>query len=146
MASVMKGISICARCAEVYRNERLAAYQLTGNHYTYILQICRNPGISQEQLAVMTCINKSNVARQLVYLEQNGFVRREGSERDKRVTLLYPTQRAKEVFPVIRRVLQEWNTYITGDFTEEERNLLAGMIEKITDKSTAYLRRGKENG
>lgn len=139
MPSVMKGINISSRCAEAYRNDRLAEYSLTGYHYAYILNICRNPGISQEELSRMLYINKSNVARQLVVLEKNGYVSRLPSDEDRRVTLVYPTEKAKEVFPVIRTVLGEWNSYITADFTEEEKKLLVGMMEKITARSTAYL-------
>lgn len=144
MFSIMKGINICSRCAECYRNNHLSQYQLTGNHYAYLLNICRNPGISQEHLSRLLCINKSNVARQLVILEKIGYLTRKPSTTDKRITLIFPTQKAQDLLPEIRRTLRSWNDYITEDFTGEERLLLSSMIEKITKKSMEYLYDRKE--
>ena len=42
-------------------------------HHTYILNVCRNPGISQEALSQLIFVNKSNVARQLAVLEEKGM-------------------------------------------------------------------------
>lgn len=144
MFSIMKGINICARCAEAYRNERLASYGLSGNHAIFLLHLCRNPGISQEKLSRLLCINKSNVARQLVVLEEKGFVRRESPPEDKRLLLVYPTEKAIQTLPSIKQVLHNWSCYVTEDFTPEERLLLTDMLEKITQKSTAYLHQPKE--
>lgn len=144
MSSVMKGINISSRCAEAYRNDRLAEYGLSGNHYAYILNICRNPGVSQEELSRIIYINKSNVTRQLAVLEKRGYVTRISSDEDRRITLVFPTQKAHAVFPVIQSVLREWNEYITADFTENEREMLSGMIRKITAKSTSYLEDRKD--
>lgn len=144
MFSIMKGINICARCAEAYRNEKLTSYGLSGIQAIYLLHLCRNPGISQEKLSQLLCINKSNVARQLAVLEEKGFVGRKSPPEDKRLLLVYPTEKAENTLPVIEQVLHDWSCYVTEDFTLEERRLLQGMLEKITQKSTTYLHQRKE--
>ena len=52
-------------------------------------------GISQEKLAKMIYINKSNVTRNLAVLEKNGYIERRPAENDKRVMLVFPTQKAQ---------------------------------------------------
>lgn len=139
MESLMKYINVIGRCAAQYRSEQLEQYGLNSRQHPYILHICRNPGISQEKLARAIYVNKSSVTRQLASLEQNGFIERTVSSTDKRAMLVYPTQKALEVFPIVRKVLAEWNQYITEDFNAEELELLLKMLQKVRDKATSYV-------
>lgn len=134
----MRCISRTARCSQLYRSERLAEVGLNGGQYVYISNVCRNPGISQEQMSRQILINKSNVARQLAALEQNGFVRREPDAKDRRVMRVYPTERAMEVYPYIQQVLADWRHYLTEDFTDEEREQLDSLLERVLEKAAAY--------
>lgn len=139
MTAFMKCVSVVNRCAVLFRTEKLEGTGLNGHQHTYISNVCRNPGISQDQLAKLIYINKSNVARQLAALEQLGFVTREPSPTDKRVLLVYPTQKAIDLYPYIQQMLGEWNDYITSDFTEEERALLSSMMERVMEKASDYV-------
>ena len=134
----MRCISRTARCSQLYRSERLAEVGLNGGQYVYISNVCRNPGISQEQMSRQILINKSNVARQLASLEQNGFVHREPDAKDRRVMRVYPTERAMEVYPYIQQVLADWRHYLTEDFTDEEREQLDSLLERVLEKAAAY--------
>ena len=138
MPAFTKDINVIARCTEQYRSARLAPLGLKASHCVYVLHVCRQPGISQEGLAKQIYINKSNVTRKLIQLEELGFVRREVSAADKRVIQVYPTQKAKEAYPEVKRVIQEWNAYLTQDMQEQELTLLMEMLEKIKEKAAAY--------
>ncbi len=134
----MKYIGVISRCAAQYRGERLEKYGISGYQCTYIINICRNPGISQDRLAKNIFINKSNVTRQLNLLQQNGYVTRQTSNSDKRVTEVYPTQKAIDILPVVFSALGEWNDYITEDFTNEEKAYFLMLLERVAGKSKAY--------
>ncbi|HWS30224.1 MAG TPA: MarR family transcriptional regulator [Clostridia bacterium] len=135
MEMLMRFIDRTARCAAVYRCEKLGAEGLNGYQHTYILNICREPGISQEKLASRIYVNKSNVTRQLALLEQNGFVERRASGTDKRVMEVFPTKKAFDVYPRVREVLTEWNAGLLEQFTPEERKLLSSMMERVMAKA-----------
>ena len=136
MPSFMRQINVIGRCSAMVRNQKLADTGLTGWHYSYILTLCRNPGHSQEHLARHIYINKSNVTRHLTQLEKNGYVERRQSEEDKRVMLVYPTDKAYEVLPRVREVVRSWNSFLTEDFTPEEMEQFNSMLERITRKAT----------
>lgn len=138
MASTMRYINIISRCGAMYRTDRLAGTELGACHFPYILTLARNPGITQETLAKMVYINKSNVTRALAYLEQHGFVRRVQSETDRRVLLVYPTQKALDMLPEIRSILKDWNEYITADINEEEFTVFMSVLEKIAKRAAEY--------
>ncbi len=141
MNSFMRCVSRTARCAGLYRGEKLEKLGLNGCQHTYILTICRNPGVSQEQLSRMILINKSNVTRQLNSLEQNGFVTRTPDESDRRILRVYPTQKALDAFPVVRQVLRDWQEYVMDGFTPEEREELTRLMERVSDRAAAYAAR-----
>ena len=136
MPSFMRQINVIGRCSAMVRNQKLADTGLTGWHYSYILTLCRNPGQSQEHLARHIYINKSNVTRHLTQLEKNGYVERRQSEEDKRVMLVYTTEKAYEVLPRVREVVRSWNSFLTEDFTPEEMEQFNSMLERITRKAT----------
>ena len=94
MPTLMRQINVISRCGGRFRTEKLKEFGLCAPHHSYILNICNHPGISQEQLAEHICVDKSNVTRQLAYLENEGYVERKQSETDRRVTLVYPTEKA----------------------------------------------------
>ena len=139
MPYIMKTMNEIVRCGMQYRNERLAVFGLKSSHASYLLEICRSPGISQDTLARRICINKSNIARQIVVLEEGGFVERRSSQEDKRVMELYPTEKTLELLPELRKVLGGWSRYLTQDFTEEEIELLAKMLSSMRERAAQWM-------
>ena len=102
-------------------------------------EICANPGISQDKLAQLICINKSNVARQIAVLEEDGFVTRTASATDKRIMELYPTQKTLDLLPQIQKILQCWESLLTQDLTEEECRIVAEALVKMKSRASAYM-------
>ena len=96
MPDLMHHVTEIARCAALFRQEELTPLGLKSCHSSYIDAICTCPGITQDQLARRIFINKSNVARQLVILEEEGYVERRPSPEDKRAIQVFPTQKAIE--------------------------------------------------
>ena len=139
MKSLMRHINIIARCAGMYRADRLGDSELGAVHQSYVLAICKNPGLSQDELARHICINKSNVTRTITYLEEHGYVTRVQSESDKRITLVYPTQKMQNVLPQVRAVTDECNEYMTGGFTEEELKQFKKLLERVSARAKSYV-------
>lgn len=135
MESMMRYVNRTARLSTLYRNEKLKAYGLKGIHHSYILNICRNPGIPQGKLAQMIFVDKSNVARQLATLEKNAYVYRVPSQVDGREQLVYPTEKAFEILPIVSKTLKEWNEDILVDFTQEEKEQLIEAMKKIMGRA-----------
>ena len=138
MPSLMRYINIVSRCAAIWRTDKLEGTELGDQHYSYILVVCRRPGISQDAISRKLFINKSNVTRSLAYLEEHGFVTRERDSEDRRQTLVYPTEQALEILPKVREIIRGWNSYITEGFTEEEMEMYMAMTERIAARAAEY--------
>ena len=127
MPSLMRYINIVSRCATIWRTDKLEGTELGDQHYSYILVVCRRPGISQDA-----------ISRSLAYLEEHGFVTRERDSEDRRQTLVYPTEKAFEILPQVREIIRGWNSYITEGFTEEEMEMYLSMTERLAERAAEY--------
>lgn len=138
MPSLMRYINIVSRCATIWRTDKLEGTELGDQHYSYILVVCRRPGISQDAISRRLFINKSNVTRSLAYLEEHGFVTRERDPEDRRQTRVYPTEKAIDILPRVREMIKGWNSYITEGFTEEEMEMYLSMTERLAERAAEY--------
>jgi DNA-binding MarR family transcriptional regulator len=145
MPKFMKNINIIGRCAGMFRSEKLKETGLGACHHSYILAVCRRPGISRDELAREICINKSNVTRHLAALEESGYVERRQSGADKRVTLVFPTEKALAILPTVRAVIREWNEFLTEGMDEEELERFAATLSRIAERAREYSEREENN-
>jgi len=112
--------------------ERLWNRPLPASLYHSDLQGTRNRTgkISRE-----ICVNKSNVTRQLATLEEKGLITRQQDMEDRRVWRVYPTEKMQELLPCVRSVMREWNEYLLEELSEEERETLVQLLEKVTKRA-----------
>ena len=139
MSQIIRDIIEIARCSVQYRADQLAPMGLKSCHASYLTEICAHPGISQDKLARLICLNKSNVARQAAILEEDGFITRRPSPLDKRVMELYPTQKTLDLLPEISQILKCWEGCIGSTLSEEEIEQLSGLLEKMKTRATNYM-------
>lgn len=139
MSQIVRDITEISRTGAQYRIDQLSPMGLKACHASYLTEICAQPGISQDKLAGLICINKSNVARQVVVLEEEGFITRSPSPADKRVMELYPTQKALDLLPQISQILKCWEGCITQDLTEAELEQLSSVLAKLKARAVRYM-------
>ncbi len=138
MSQIARNITGLARYGFQYLNEHLEPLGLKGRHASYLTEICREPGISQDTLAQRICVSKSNVARQLAILEDDGFITRTPCREDKRILQLYPTDKALELLPRITAVLKAWEGLLTRELTEEEKEVITAMLSRMKTRAREW--------
>ena len=62
------------------------------------------------------------------------------SREDKRQLLIYPTQKALDANPEIRRVNTLWNDWLTHGMTEEEVARLEELLERLRLRALTYVK------
>ena len=139
MSQIIRDMTEISRCGVQYRSDKLTPMGLKSCHSSYLVEICENPGISQDKLARRILINKSNVARQVANLEEDGFIRRVPSEADKRVMELYPTEKTLALLPQLKEILNQWEDCITHDLTEEEIEQITVLLNKMKYRAALYM-------
>lgn len=139
MSQIIRDITEIARCGAEYRAVQLTPMGLKGCHAIYLSEICADPGISQDKLAQRICANKSNIARQVAFLEEEGFVTRFPAPQDKRVMQLYPTEKTLALLPQITAVLTRWENCITQELTADEVQLLTLLLAKMKARASQWM-------
>lgn len=138
MSNIARIITDISRCGVQYRNEKMKSMDLGSRHANYLVEICAEPGISQNRLSQRICTDKSNVARQVALLEEKGFVTCTPSPKDKRVTKLYPTEKTLSLLPKITDMLAAWETHLTMDLTEADKETLTTLLTRIKDRAATW--------
>lgn len=141
MPALMKCINRISRCSVLFKNGKLEREGINGYQHVYIRNICKNPGISQDHLAKTIYVNKSSVTRQLALLEQNGFITRCPGSKDKRVMQVFPTQKAFDILPEVKRLSAEWESDITAGLTEDEKSILYSVLGRMMERASAKVDR-----
>lgn len=139
MSEIIRDITEITRCGTQYRSDSFAPMGLKACHASYLLEICAEPGISQDRLAGRICINKSNVARQAAFLEEAGFITRTSCQSDKRVMRLYPTEKAVEMLPQLSKIMNDWEDYLTQGLSEDEKEILATLLARMKIRASAWM-------
>ena len=139
MSQIVRDLSFISRCGARYRSRALEPLGLTARQSVSLLEICHDPGISQDALARRVALDKSNITRQLAGLEENGLVERTTCPKDKRITRLHPTEKALEILPEVRHAAQVWAAYLTEEFTEEELQVMEALVARMKQKALQWM-------
>lgn len=135
----MRCIGEVWRCANLYRTARYEGTELGSYQDTYIVHVCRTPGITQEQLAGKIYVHKSNVARQLSALEEKGFVERRPDPDDRRSLRIFPTRRALDILPLILEVRRAWSEAVLAGLDRTERAGLEAALSRLAGNAKRVL-------
>ncbi|MBY9081752.1 MarR family transcriptional regulator [Paenibacillus sp. HN-1] len=125
-------ISNIHRSQQKYLSRSLGEYDIGGGgQHSFLKAILHSPGTTQEQLTCDLKFDKATTARSVKQLEDAGYIERRTDPGDRRSYLLFPTNKALEFLPVLQRVLDESNAKMTRDLTDEEKQQLTLLLQKI---------------
>ena len=105
--------------------------------------------ISSKDIMELEMFTRGHISQSLGRLQKKGYVLIEQDPEDRRCTHNNLTERADEVIGKLRKVFERMQTVIMDGVTEEERLVLAGVIEKVNgniDRMMQPGRDGKKNG
>lgn len=143
MDSFVKMVNRISRLSALYREKEFKKLGLGEMHHAYILSVCAEPGISQEELACRIFINKSNVARQLAQLEQKGFIIRQNDQKDARRLRIFPTDKSLALETEIRSILANWNQTLLAEIPAEQQEAVLSGLQTIMEKAETKMCGGK---
>lgn len=119
---------ILKRCSQSYIANACEGIGITVYEYNLMINLYRNEGINQEEMAEILMVNKASVARMIKSLEAKGMVRRAQGSNDKRIKNLYTTEKGKAQEAFLLSVLQRWIDFLSEDMDEQmTRTVLDGF-------------------
>jgi DNA-binding MarR family transcriptional regulator len=109
----------------------LAPYHIGWGHFAILVSMYEMEGRSQETLASSRGFDKTMIAKSVVKLEEEGFVRRETDQHDKRVKRLYLTEKSRNLRPEMERIGYRLNELLLRDLDAEESAVAMRNLRKI---------------
>lgn len=147
MKEVLREIGMIARALDSISNIEFKEFDLTKGQYLYLVRICENPGIIQEKLAEMIKVDRTTASRAIKKLELNGFIEKRGDANNKKIKKLYPTEKGKSIFPLLKREHDYSNAVALKGFSESEVEALFHLLQRVRkniEKDWEYVKKGNK--
>lgn len=136
--NILKMISLIYRKMQIYLGNQTAELGISSGTLPFIMITCENGGINQNRFCEILDMSKGTVAKNLAKLEELGFVIRTENPDDARCTIVYPTEKAMEVYPSLLDAGEAWIRQMTKDMTEIERMVLIESLRKVSKNISDY--------
>ena len=122
MDTPFKSISILYRKSHIWLNNSCAGYDLTAAQAVVILIVCDFSVLTQDEITKRLSLDKSVIAKTVTKLVKTGFLVRTTNAKDKRTFDIRPTQKALDVYPFIKKEIENCFQRMTQQMTETERD------------------------
>ncbi len=131
-----KYISIIYRYAMMHANRLLKPFNISSGQLGFLMVIFDHNGLSQEELSEYLSIDKSTTAKAVKSLEENGYIIRRVSEKDRRAYNLYTTDKAISTKKAIRKLAFDWdNNVLLKGFGQQEKELVYDLLKRMAQNA-----------
>jgi DNA-binding MarR family transcriptional regulator len=113
-----------------------SAYGLSAAQWRLLVRLVKEEGVAQARLAELLEIEPISVSRLLDRMEEGGWIERRQDASDRRVRMIFPTDKSREAFAAIKSVAGEVYDLALAGLTESEKlTLVKGLNAIITNLS-----------
>ena len=121
------------------RFETLAAgYGLSAAQWRLMVRLVKEEGVAQARLAELLEIEPISVSRLLDRMEESGWVERRQDAGDRRVRMIFPTEKSRKTFGEVKGVAVEvYEEALAGLSLEERRVTIQGLSRIVENLSGA---------
>lgn len=131
MKEILREIGMIARALDSISNIEFKKFNLTKGQYLYLVRICENPGIIQEQLSDMIKVDRTTVSRAVKKLEKEKLVVKKKDPHNRKIKRLYATKKGEEIYPFLLREHEHSNRIALQGFTEEEIDIIFELLQRV---------------
>ncbi|WP_334074171.1 MULTISPECIES: MarR family transcriptional regulator [Paenibacillus] len=147
MKEILREIGMIARALDSISNIEFKEYDLTKGQYLYLVRICENPGVIQEKLAEMIKVDRTTAARAIKKLEINGFIEKKDDTHNKKIKMLFPSEKGKSVYPFLKREHDYSNSVALEGFSEREAETMFNLLQRVRkniEKDWDFVKKGNK--
>lgn len=112
-------------------NELLKPYQITHAYTYFLMELYHQDGLTQSDMHKRIGIEQPTAVRTLDRMERDGFILRKPSPSDRRVMLIYLTEKANDCRKAINICSKQLNDIALKGFNEEEKSNFNHLINRL---------------
>jgi len=111
--------------------QKLSKHGITTTQCALLHVLWERDGLKGIELGERLRIDGATITGMLDRLEQNGIIERRPDSRDRRINLIFVTDKGKELEVPVKEVLKEVEDAVLSGFTEEETAIFKKMMTVI---------------
>jgi DNA-binding MarR family transcriptional regulator len=111
--------------------KRLEPYEITNIQYVVLEMLWNQEGLTAVELGRRLMIDKATLSGILERMVSGGWVKKNQGEKDKRITRLFPSEKAWTLKKRLIREREKANEELLSGFKKEERALLKKLLLEI---------------
>lgn len=132
--SIGKLITYLARCIQQELKDVLKPFDIRVGEEPYYIALTKKDGLTQEELTKIVKVDRAATARMVKSLEQKGYISREIDAEDRRNKKIYLTEKGRLKYEPLSKALQNFNTALTKEWTDDQYKLVYESLEMLIDK------------
>lgn len=105
--------------------------KLTKEQFVVLKKLADKDGLNQNELASLLYRDKSTMARLLAKMEKKGHIRKEQSNRDKRINKVYITEKGRLTFIRTIPVVEGMINVLERNITQSEKEQIIDILKKV---------------
>ncbi|MCR0327568.1 anaerobic ribonucleoside-triphosphate reductase activating protein [[Clostridium] innocuum] len=130
--------SILYRCGQKYYDKKLCGHDINASQILFLILIYEQEGLNMQQLAQKGCFDKGTVTKSISRLEELGYVATQSSPEDKRIRLLFTTDKTKDIIRDIYMIRQQWWELLSRDIDADELHQFELTLSKLSENARQY--------
>ena len=130
--SLIRGITLNVN---LFISSKLEKHGIKQGQFEYFLIINSTPGINQLELARLKNVGKASVTKALKILEENGFIRRETGDNDRRNILCFVSEKGEKIVDDLLNVKTTVDVDIFEGFSEKDKTAFYNYLLKLYKNS-----------
>lgn len=124
-----KLIAIIAKNQTLYLNRHLDNLNINASQLHFLFEISHQKEINQEKIASRCNIDKGTVARSIKKLEENGLVKRQIDDNNRRQNIISLTAKGEKTLEEAIKQLDEWEEYVFNENLIKKEDLQKSLKE-----------------
>ncbi len=113
-----------------------SAYGLSAAQWRLMVRLVKEEGVAQARLAELLEIEPISVSRLLDRMEEGGWIERRQDAADRRVRMIFPTDKSRDAFAAIKSVAGEvYDQALAGLSADERAILVKALTTMVTNLS-----------
>lgn len=135
---LMQDLVRIAKSAQRFIKANRIILGLTGIEQIVCMHIGLHQHTNQDQLARALMMDKGNVAKVLVSLENEGFIYREENPNNRRENIVSLTPKGAELIKEVVQLCMDWETIALRDLSNEEATIFKNVCSKLSQQAERW--------
>ena len=111
--------------------QRIKQFDISPEQWSLVFRTVESKGLTQKELSDSTYKDQANITRSIDRLEKKSLLKRVPNHNDRRIINIFPTEDAINLVDTIITISSEFNSFLTKDFSEEEKQQLIKLLNKV---------------